>query len=141
MTDTTSSDVKTSDDSENPHLVPSSDDDDDDDDDDVVDNYKCECDLIADEAMELIDWLRITVLEFMERKPRAVNAILEIFREEMEGSMIPHMERLLYDMEDGNEEEALCQHNHGCYAQQHKNVAAVAVAIAAASKKNKKKIE
>ena len=133
MTDTTSSsDVKTSD-SESPHLAPSSDDDDDD---DVVDNYKCECDLIADEAMELIDWLRITVLKFMERKPRAVNAILEIFREEMEGSMIPHMERLLYDMEDGNEEEALCQHNDGCYAQQHKNLR-----THLASKKKKKKIE
>ena len=133
MTDTTSSsDVKTSD-SESPHLAPSSDDDDDD---DVVDNYKCECDLIADEAMELIDWLRITILEFMERKPRAVNAILEIFREEMEGSMIPHMERLLYDMEDGNEEEALCQHNDGCYAQQHKNLR-----THLPSKKKKKKIE
>ena len=132
MTDTTSSsDVKTSD-SESPHLAPSSDDDDD----DVVDNYNCECDLIADEAMELIDWLRITVLEFMERKPRAVNAILEIFREEMEGSMIPHMERLLYDMEDGNEEEALCQHNDGCYAQQHKNLC-----THLPSKKKKKKIE
>ena len=131
MTDTTSSsDVKTSD-SESPHLAPSSDDDD-----DVVDNYKCECDLIADEAMELIDWLRITVLEFMERKPRAVNAILEIFREEMEGSMIPHMERLLYDMEDGNEEEALCQHNDGCRAQQHKNLRAHLP-----SEKKKKKIE
>ena len=130
MTDTTSSsDVKTFD-SESPHLAPSSDDDDHD------DNYKCECDLIANEAMELIDWLRITVLKFMELKPRAVNAILEIFREEMEGSMIPHMERLLYDMEDGNEEEALCQHNDGCYAQQHKNLR-----THLPSKKKKKKIE
>ena len=137
MTDkTSSSDVKTSD-SESSHFTPSSDDDDDDDDDDVVvDNYKCQCEFIADEAMELIDWLRITVLEFMERKPRAVNAILEIFREEMEGSMIPHMERLLYDMEDGNEEEALCQHNDGCYAQQHKNLL-----THLPSKKKKKKIE
>ena len=127
MTDkTSSSDVKTSD-SESPHLALSSDDDDD---------SNCECDLIANKAMELIDWLRITILEFMERKPRAVNGILEIFREEMEGSMIPHMERLLYDMEDGNEEEALCQHNDGCYAQQHKNLR-----MHLPSKKKKKKIE
>ena len=129
MTDnTSSSDVKTSD-SESPHLAPSSDDDDD-------DNSNCECDLIANEAMELVDWLRITILQFMERKPRAINAILEIFREEMEGSMIPHMERLLYDMEDGNEEEALCQHNDGCYAQHHKNLRSHLP-----KKKKKKKIE
>ena len=82
----------------------------------------CLCYGVASEAMEQLEWLRLTILELMEEKPRAVNGLLEILREEIEGSVIPALQRLIYDMEDGHEEEALCEHNDGCFAHHHKDL-------------------